>query len=110
MVHKCMVHTFCKLMINIKVMLSFKNIKNGLSFMKPRKIEKKLVNKEILALHKKNMDSSTSTSETSETVSLGFDTSFGSFGVRSCMQWFFDSVRNHGDNLHGEIKLQNKKS
>ena len=92
-------------MVNIKVMLSFKNIKNGLSFMKPKKIEKKLVNIGILALYKKKMDSSTSTSETIENVSLGFDTSFGSFGVRCYMQWFFDSMRNHGDNLLGEIKL-----
>ena len=68
-----MVHTFCQLMVNIKVMLSFKNIKNGLSFMKPKKIEKKLVNIGILALYKKKMDSSTSTSETIENVSLGFD-------------------------------------
>ena len=60
-----------------------------------RKIKKELVAKKVLNLHLKKQDSSTGLFETSQNVSFFvFIFLFFPFGISSCMQWFFDSVKN----------------
>lgn len=68
--------------------------KRFMSLMKLKKIKKQFIEKELLTLHLKNMDSSTSVSETNENVFLFvFISPFVSFGVFGYMQNFFDSLR-----------------
>ena len=64
------------------------------SLRKLKKIKKQFIEKELLTLHLKNMDSSTSVSETNENVFLFvFISPFVSCGVLGYMQHFFDSLR-----------------
>lgn len=68
--------------------------KRFMSLMKLKKIKKQFIEKELLTPHLKNMDSSTSVSETNENVFLFvFISPFVSFGVFGYMQNFFDSLR-----------------
>ena len=57
--------------------------------MRMRKIREELVEKIFSTLHKKDTDSVTSASETSENVFV-----FVSFGVYIYVQYFFEAVRN----------------
>lgn len=77
------------------------------SLRKLKKIKKQFIEKELLTLHLKNMDSSTSVSETNENVFLFvFISPFVSFGVLGYMQHFFDSLRKQANRKATENTYQ----
>ena len=72
--------------------------------MKMCEIKKELVEKEVLTMYQRDMDSSTSSSETSKNVFLFvFISLFVSFEVCKNMQHFFDSVRNQASDKKSKI-------
>ena len=75
------------------------------------RLRKKIVDKEFLTLHLKKQDSSTSTSETGRNACpLIYISSFVSYGVCICVQYFFDVVRNQTLNKKISTRVNQKKN